>query len=421
MLLEHAQAALREQETSCSLEKKKEQLLNENKQTIDRELAALEQERSLLSMSKEEYGVVMKEIVEQKEAAESEIEAKASEVKAAAERLEQFQEEEEAKRGRVFALQEAMQNEQSALNTLTRERSDKQIAVARLETRQEDLANECYQELRATIESIRERRSVAAPLSELDAVQVKIQKLKYQLTLIGGIDGEVMEEYQATKTRHDDLSGQLEDLGKALNDLEKLVVELDEIMRSRRAAGFKEIQREFRRYFTLLFEGGKADLAEVYGEEEIEEMRNGEMTKLRNNGSIEGNGQGEADEKNRKPGKKILTGIEVTACPPGKKISQVQALSGGERTLTAIALVCAILHINPPPFVVLDEVEAALDEPNTLRFTRILKELAKQSQFIIITHNRATMHAADALYGVTMGGDGMSRLLSVKLAEAAAT
>ena len=249
----------------------------------------------------------------------------------------------------------------------------------------------------------------------------KIQKLKYQLTLIGGIDGEVMEEYQATKIRHDDLSGQLEDLGKALNDLEKLVVELDEIMRARRAAGFKEIQREFRRYFTLLFEGGKADLAEVYGEEEIEEMRNGEMTKLRNNGSIEGNGQGEADEKNRKPGKKILTGIEVTACPPGKKISQVQALSGGERTLTAIALVCAILHINPPPFVVLDEVEAALDEPNTLRFTRILKELAKQSQFIIITHNRATMHAADALYGVTMGGDGMSRLLSVKLAEAAAT
>jgi len=117
----------------------------------------------------------------------------------------------------------------------------------------------------------------------------------------------------------------------------------------------------------------------------------------------------------------MLTGIEVTACPPGKKISQVQALSGGEQTLTAIALVCAILHINPPPFVVLDEVEAALDEPNTARFTRILKELAKQSQFIIITHNRATMHAADALYGVTMGGDGMSRLLSVKLAEAATT
>jgi chromosome segregation protein len=114
----------------------------------------------------------------------------------------------------------------------------------------------------------------------------------------------------------------------------------------------------------------------------------------------------------------MLVGIDVVACPPGKKIKNIQALSGGERTMTAIALVCAILHTNPSPFVVLDEVEAALDEANTLRFTKILQELALQSQFILITHNRATMHAADALYGVTMGVDGVSKLLSVKLSEA---
>ena len=113
--------------------------------------------------------------------------------------------------------------------------------------------------------------------------------------------------------------------------------------------------------------------------------------------------------------RKILTGVEVYACPPGKKIKNISALSGGERTMTSIALLCAILHTNPSPFVILDEVEAALDEANTTRFTKILGELSMQSQFIIITHNRVTMHAVDVLYGVTMGNDGISKLLSVKL------
>nr|MBP9695019.1 AAA family ATPase [Candidatus Magasanikbacteria bacterium] len=110
-----------------------------------------------------------------------------------------------------------------------------------------------------------------------------------------------------------------------------------------------------------------------------------------------------------------VIGIDVVANPPGKKISNIQSLSGGERTMTSLALLSAILHTNPAPFVVLDEVEAALDEANTVRFGTILQELTTQSQFIIITHNRATMHIADALYGVTMGGEGVSRLVSVKI------
>ena len=105
----------------------------------------------------------------------------------------------------------------------------------------------------------------------------------------------------------------------------------------------------------------------------------------------------------------------MIACPPGKKIKNIAALSGGERTLTSIALLCAILHTNPSPFVLLDEVEAALDEANTLRFTKILIELAEQTQFIVITHNRVTMHASNKLYGVTMGNDGISKILSVDL------
>ena len=131
---------------------------------------------------------------------------------------------------------------------------------------------------------------------------------------------------------------------------------------------------------------------------------------------LEAGGGGSATKKSEK----ILTGIDVIANPPGKKVKYLNMLSGGERTLTSIALICAILHNNPSPFVVLDEVEAALDEANTLRFAKIMGELATTSQFIVVTHNRVTMHAADALYGVVMGADGISKLLSVKMEEAGA-
>ncbi len=235
------------------------------------------------------------------------------------------------------------------------------------------------------------------------------RKLKYTLSLIGGIDEEVVKEYEETKQRHDDLSFQLTDLKKAVDDLETLIEELDAVMKKKRNKAFAQIRKEFSRYFTILFEGGEADLVEVYGEEDADEAE----AEMANENGIEA--PETTEEGTKKKGKKILKGIDVVACPPGKKIKNIQVLSGGERTMTSIALICAILHTNPSPFVVLDEVEAALDEANSIRLTSIVKELASQSQFILITHNRATMHAADALYGVTMGNDGMSRLVSVKL------
>jgi len=115
---------------------------------------------------------------------------------------------------------------------------------------------------------------------------------------------------------------------------------------------------------------------------------------------------------------KVITGIDIIATPPGKKVSSINMLSGGERSLTSIALICAVIANNPSPFVILDEVDAALDEANSQRFAKILNELEHKTQFIVITHNRATMHQADILYGVTMGDDGISRLISLKLEEA---
>ena len=153
-------------------------------------------------------------------------------------------------------------------------------------------------------------------------------------------------------------------------------------------------------------------MLEVYGEIEDEEaVEEGEIPS-------QGEGQDEnveAEEKQQSQKEKALMWIEIMASPPGKKIRNISSLSGGERTMTSLALICAILHTNPPPFVVLDEVEAALDESNTVRFTRILHELSFQSQFILITHNRATMHAVDVLYGTTMGAEGVSKLVSIKL------
>jgi len=235
------------------------------------------------------------------------------------------------------------------------------------------------------------------------------------LSLIGGIDQEVVDEYEETKARHGDLSAQLDDLTKTAKDLETLIAELDEVMRKKRKKAFKQIKAEFKRYFTTLFEGGEADLIEIYGEESAQ---GGSAFDGDEADELLDDAEDDAKTRRKKRGKEILQGIDVKANPPGKKIKNIQSLSGGERTMVSIALVCAILRTNPSPFVFLDEVEAALDEANTLRFTNILQELATASQFILITHNRVSMHAADALYGVTMGNDGMSRLLSVKLGEA---
>ena len=138
--------------------------------------------------------------------------------------------------------------------------------------------------------------------------------------------------------------------------------------------------------------------------------------------SDEGDEEEGDDEEQEKPIKKKVIkkeyGIDIKATPPGKRLSSINMLSGGEKALTSIALICAIIANNPSPFVVLDEVDAALDEANSVRFVEILDELSDKTQFIAITHNRATMHKAKIIYGVTMGDDGVSKLLSVNFDQA---
>lgn len=393
--------------------KSKMDLLEGQKKNLDAEIASLEHELNLENLSPEQYTEVLKDIDSQKQMILGTMQDLDEEIKTAESKMNHFHEEEEAKKQRVFSLQDAMQELQASVNSAIAQKNIHQVELAKLETREEDIAREVFEELHVSLDSIVSRGHQVFEKKEHDEAQVKIQKLKYTLSLIGGIDESVVSEYEETKNRYDHLDGQLKDLKKTLSDLEGLVEELDSIMKKKRAKAFKEMKKEFARYFAILFEGGSADLVEVY---EDEEEPNEDTLGADKPEAEEDEGSGIKEKK-----RKILKGIDILACPPGKKINNIQALSGGERTLTSIALICAILRTNPSPFVILDEVEAALDEANTLRVVQILKELSEASQFIIITHNRVTMHAADAIYGVTMGGNGVSQLLSVKMSEASAS
>lgn len=373
----------------------------------------LEAERALSTMKPEDYTVLAAELTTERTNLAQKITELDAELARVRSDMAELNRQEEIKRQRVFALQDEMHEAQTELNTTTAHKNSEQLELVKLETRREDVATSGYEALKQPPAIwLANRQEEYAP-TQLEVVKSEIEKLHYRLSLIGGIDEEVLVEHEQVEARYNGLSSQLTDLKKAAADIETLIAELDAIMKKKHKAAFTKIKQEFARYFAILFEGGKADLVEVYEDESVVEAET----------AVEGEAEAGEIEPDLAPKRttrpaKILAGIEVVAEPPGKRIKNIASLSGGERTLTSIALVSAILHTNPPPFVFLDEVEAALDEANTVRFNQILQELSLQSQFILITHNRATMHAADLLYGVTMGNDGVSKLLSVKLQEA---
>ncbi|MBW3538492.1 AAA family ATPase [Candidatus Parcubacteria bacterium] len=197
----------------------------------------------------------------------------------------------------------------------------------------------------------------------------------------GGADQAVMEEYREVEGRHRFMTEQVADLERAQADMAKVIAQLEQLIKTKFEAAFADISKHFEAYFERLFNGGRAGLA------------------LR----VDAAG---------------VYGIEIKASPPGKRVEGLAMLSGGERALTGIALLAAILHASPSPFVVLDEVDAALDEANSGRLAGILRDIAKRSQLIVITHNRQTMQAAHSLYGVTMDEHQVSKLLSIRLEEA---
>jgi len=188
------------------------------------------------------------------------------------------------------------------------------------------------------------------------------------------------------------------------------VREMEKKVNEKFHATFDEINKEFSKYFRIIFGGGDAHLTKVNirprkTKEILTEMETPDATQEKE----------ESPEDDLSDDEKNEIGIDISACPAGKRISNLSMLSGGERSLTSLALLFAIIAHNPPPFSILDEVEAALDEANSKRFGRIIQDLSARTQFVTITHNRETMRQAALLYGVTMGEDGMSKLLSVRI------
>ncbi|TWT04655.1 chromosome segregation protein SMC [Planomicrobium sp. CPCC 101079] len=216
---------------------------------------------------------------------------------------------------------------------------------------------------------------------EESVVRKKVKLLKQSIEELGPVNVGAIEEYEHVAERHSFLTEQRNDLNEAKDTLRTVIEEMDEEMTSRFDSTFHAIRVQFQRVFKELFGGGSADLL------------------LTN------------------PADLLSTGVEIVAQPPGKKLQTLSLLSGGERALTAIALLFSILNIRPVPFCVLDEVEAALDESNVVRYSQYLKKFSEDTQFIVITHRKGTMEGADVLYGITMQESGISKLVSVKLQE----
>lgn len=215
-----------------------------------------------------------------------------------------------------------------------------------------------------------------------DETNEKIEALRSKLEQMGPVNLVAIEEHQELQERYNFLTTQQQDLLNAKEDLHKAINKINRTTRELFMETFQKIQVEFRDMFRLLFGGGDAELLLIDQSDILE------------------------------------SGIEIIARPPGKKPQSISLLSGGERSLTAIALLFAIFKVKPSPFCVLDEIDAALDEANIDRFCRILKEFVKDSQFIIITHSKKTISIADVMYGITMEESGVSKIVSVKFAEA---
>jgi len=220
------------------------------------------------------------------------------------------------------------------------------------------------------------------PDAERDAELAEQEdKLLKKVALLGTVNPLALQEFEAMQERHAFLEGQIADLRQSKKDLMEVVEKVDERIKEVFAAAFADVAREFERIFPRMFPGGEGKLV---------------LTD---------------------PDNLLDTGVEVEARPPGKRVKRLSLLSGGERSLTALAVLFAIFSARPSPFYVLDEVEAALDDVNLQRFLDVVKDFKQASQMLIVTHQKRTMEVADCLYGITMQGNGVSKTISQKVSE----
>jgi len=264
--------------------------------------------------------------------------------------------------------------------------------------RLQDLKDE-WQRIGRQLKEFEELEMPKEIISENIDIERQTLRLRGDLASIGEVDEMLVKEAKEVDDHYNFLTTQSEDLSKAAEDLNNLIKELTGEISSRFNESLKSINEEFNKFFRLMFNGGSAKL---------------KMEK-RENKPVVVNEEGEAAEQKEEDEEEKIAGIEIELNMPKKKIKSLDVLSGGEKSLVSIAALFALISVSPPPFLVLDEIDAALDEDNSKRFAEMVKEFSKSAQFIIVTHNRAVMEVSDVLYGVTMNDDGTSKLLSLKL------
>lgn len=311
-------------------------------------------------------------------------------------------------REEFFIAEEKLREGQRKLDFAKDKFNDAKVSLARIEVREEDLTNEAKTNLNADIDEL---KFDGEKINRQDTEQ-KISRLKMQMEQIGGIDPLIIQEYEETNKRYETLQQESKDLEQAIASLLEIAKEMDKKIDVVFAEAFGKINDEFSKYFKIIFGGGKASLVKTRKKKVVRAKQ------IEGDGlDVEKEDKLDAEIEELEDDNKDEIGVDIYACPPGKKISNLSMLSGGERSLTSLALLFAIISYNPPAFSMLDEVEAALDEANSRRFSKILKTLSNKTQFVAITHNRETMRQASYLYGATMGDDGVSKLLSIKLED----
>ena len=315
----------------------------------------------------------------------------------------------------MVALEETGREVRRRILDMAQAKAHEEGEVARCEAKEYEISL-LDEELKRGEEEILALAGSAAisyePLTELPEEERKeqdnrkrsLERMKIRLEEAGGMGEDIRQEHKEVSEREAFLAVELDDLAKSAASLGALINDLDTELSKHFSEGLSKVNISFSEYFALMFGGGSARLA--LEEPEVEDSSDeSEDSEERSD---------ELEEKKQRPG------IEIAVNLPKKKVRSLMQLSGGERALTSIALIFAMSQVNPPPFLILDETDAALDEANSRRYGDMIENLAKKSQLIVITHNRETMSRTNILYGVTMGGDGVSKLLSVKFEEAVA-
>ncbi|MDZ5606488.1 chromosome segregation protein SMC [Bacillus pseudomycoides] len=359
----------------------KQQRLSNQKEKVDRLTKEQEETQRTLVKTKEDLAFLKQEMTSNSSGEEqitNMIEKKAHDRNQTSELISSRREQRLALQERVEHIEREVKETKGRYKYVLEILKDQEVKINRLDVELENRLQHLRETYTISFEAAKLKYTMTMPAED---ARKKVKLIKLSIEELGTVNLGAIDEYERVAERHTFLLEQRDDLEEAKTTLHQVITEMDEEMKKRFSTTFQAIRTEFQSVFCELFGGGRADLV---------------MTN---------------------PQDLLNTGIDIVAQPPGKKLQNLGLLSGGERALTAIALLFGILKVRPVPFCVLDEVEAALDEANVARFAQYLKKFSDETQFIVITHRKGTMEESDVLYGVTMQESGVSKLVSVRLGD----